>query len=68
MSLKPLRQSLAQKTDNDNRAYEWSEEKKEPISTLHQASAFKGSGGNSQIRRLNSLKTFDDQPLLAVIA
>lgn len=41
--------------------------KKEPISTLHQALAFKGSDGDSKITRLNSLKIFDDQPLLAVI-
>lgn len=41
--------------------------KREPISTLLQALAFKGSGGDSKIRRLNSLKTFDEQPLLAVI-
>lgn len=34
---------------------------------LHQASAFKRSGSDSEIRRLNSLKTFDDQLLLAVI-
>ena len=29
-------------------------ERKEPIPTLHQALAFQGSGGDSEIRRLNS--------------
>lgn len=38
---------------------------KEPISALHQA--FKGSARDSEIRRLNSLRTFDDRPLLTVI-
>lgn len=38
---------------------------KEPISARHQA--FKGSAWDSEIRRLNSLRTFDDRPLLTVI-
>lgn len=41
--------------------------RKKSVSTFHQALAFQGSGGNSEIRKLNSLKTFDDQPPLAVI-